>query len=467
VHPKFKKIVNGYFCKDMKMKTINLKTLCLLTSCIMAGQMASASHAFSQDRQWILGDWGGKRVTLKEQGYNFTLAFHNDSAINLSGGYNDDKMLSNANQLTFGVNLDLNKIAGWSNTEFNLAITKREGDALALERTADPRAAMFSSPQGIYGRGQSWRLSQASIKTASDDKRFTFKFGRVGLSDDFNGSHCEFQSLMLCGGQLGKTVGDIWYNGPVSQWGMNVKYTLLPSWIIGLGIYEINPENTAEDKGFNLDMDNVIGALIPLEVSWKPKLDVFNQLPGEYKVGGYLSTADAKDIKYNPENQIALTSAELKNHNSKNSVWLNAQQQVFAHEENSKRGLFVSANFTLNDKDTTAVQSSQQYAMWYKGPFDSRPNDSVGIGIAYFDINGDLRDRQNYLNEVNSLDSSDYNDPKYIPIKYNELSAEINYNYQWSPAIALRPSIMYFHQPGGLKEVDDAWVFGLTTRFNF
>jgi carbohydrate-selective porin OprB len=36
---------------------------------------------------------------------------------------------------------------------------------------------------------------------------------------------------------------------------------------------------------------------------------------------------------------------------------------------------------------TTFVQSTQQLALWYKGPFDSRPNDSIGFGIANLHIN--------------------------------------------------------------------------------
>jgi carbohydrate-selective porin OprB len=32
----------------------------------------------------------------------------------------------------------------------------------------------------------------------------------------------------LCGSQVGNWVGDQWYNWPVSQWAMRVKYNLQP-----------------------------------------------------------------------------------------------------------------------------------------------------------------------------------------------------------------------------------------------
>ncbi len=52
---------------------------------------------------------------------------------------------------------------------------KRDGQSLASERIGDPRAAQLSSVQEIYGRGQSWRLSQAWLKKGFIDNTLTFK----------------------------------------------------------------------------------------------------------------------------------------------------------------------------------------------------------------------------------------------------------------------------------------------------
>ena len=55
----------------------------------------------------------------------------------------------------------------------------------------------------------------------------------------------------------------------------------------------------------------------------------------------------------------------------------------------------------------------------------------------------------------------------YVPVQRDELNVELNYTYQWSPAVMLRPNLQYIHQPAGVKEVDDAWVAGLSMRVNF
>ncbi|MBZ6533741.1 carbohydrate porin [Acinetobacter seifertii] len=437
----------------------NLMKLSVLTIAVMGSQFALANEPWSQDRQWLLGDWNGERQQLEQQGYKFTASIMSQAATNLDGGYNDNNTFENAAQLSLGANFDLEKIAGWKDTTASLVVTKRDGNALTLERIKDPRSSQLGNVQEIYGRGKIWRLSQAWIKKGFADNTVQVKVGRMGMSEDFNSSQCEFQNLLLCGGQLGKSIGSIWYNSPVGIWGANVKYQFAPEWTFGIGAYEVNPDNiktASNSDGFNLDMNNVKGATIPVELAWKPKLALFNGLPGEYKVGALYSTAEANDVK---------TAGKV--HDGKQSFWINAQQQLSHAGQDPKRGLYVTFNGVVNDKATTFVQSTQQLALWYKGPFDSRPNDSVGFGIANYVVNDRAKDKQIATNESRGYYSYDPIASNYIPIQDDELNIELNYTYQWSPAVMLRPNIQYIHQPAGVKEIDDAWVAGLSVKVNF
>jgi len=433
--------------------------LSVLTIAVLGSQFVLANEPWSQDRQWLLGDWNGERQQLEQQGYKFTASIMSQSATNLDGGYNDSNTFENAAQLSLGANFDLEKIAGWKDTTASLIVTKRDGNALTLERIKDPRSSQLGNAQEIYGRGKIWRLSQAWVKKGFVDNTIQAKVGRMGMSEDFNSSQCEFQNLLLCGGQLGKSIGSIWYNSPVGVWAANVKYQFAPEWTLGVGVYEVNPDNIKTESnsdGFNLDMNNMKGATIPVELAWKPKLAAFNGLPGEYKVGALYSTAEANDIK---------TAGKV--HDGKQSFWINAQQQLTNNGQDPKRGLYISFNGVVNDKATTFVQSTQQLALWYKGPFDSRPNDSIGFGIANYLVNDRAKDKQIATNESRGYYSYDAIASDYIPIQDDELNVELNYTYQWSPAVMLRPNIQYIHQPAGVKAVDDAWVAGLSVKVNF
>ncbi len=397
----------------------NLMKLSVLTLAVLGSQFTLANEPWSQDRQWLLGDWNGKRQQLEQQGYKFTASIMSQSATNLDGGYNDSNTFENAAQLSLGANLDLEKIAGWKDTTASLVVTKRDGNALTLERIKDPRSSQLGNAQEIYGRGKIWRLSQAWVKKGFVDNTIQAKVGRMGMSEDFNSSQCEFQNLLLCGGQLGKSIGSIWYNSPVGVWAANVKYQFAPEWTLGVGVYEVNPDNIKTESnsdGFNLDMNNVKGATIPVELAWKPKLAAFNGLPGEYKVGALYSTAEANDIK---------TAGKV--HDGKQSFWINAQQQLTNKGEDPKRGLYISFNGVVNDKATTFVQSTQQLALWYKGPFDSRPNDSIGFGIANYVVNDRAKDKQIATNESRGYYSYDPIASDYIPIQDDELNVELNY----------------------------------------
>ncbi len=421
----------------------NVIKLSVLTIAVLGSQFALANEPWSQDRQWLLGDWNGERQQLEQQGYKFTASIMSQAATNLDGGYNDSNTFENAAQLSLGATFDLDKIAGWKDTTASLVVTKRDGNALTLERIKDPRSSQLGNAQEIYGRGKIWRLSQAWIKKGFADNTVQVKVGRMGMSEDFNSSQCEFQNLLLCGGQLGKSIGSIWYNSPVGVWAANVKYQFAPEWSLGVGVYEVNPDNIKTESnsdGFNLDMNNVKGATIPVELAWKPKLAAFNGLPGEYKVGALYSTAEANDIK---------TAGKV--HDGKQSFWINAQQQLSHAGQDPKRGLYVSFNGVVNDKATTFVQSTQQLALWYKGPFDSRPNDSIGFGIANYVVNDRAKDKQIATNESRGYYSYDPIASNYIPIQDDELNVELNYTYQWSPAVMLRPNIQYIHQPAGVK----------------
>ncbi|CAI3158123.1 Porin B [Acinetobacter baumannii] len=90
-----------------------------------------------------------------------------------------------------------------------------------------------------------------------------------------------------------------------------------------------------------------------------------------------------------------------------------------------------------------------------------------GFGLARYAVNDRIKDLRIYSNDINSLTTEDYSNLAYKPLQNDEIDVELNYSYQWSPSIMLRPNIQYVYQPGGVKEVDDAWVAGLSVKLNF
>ncbi|EEH68914.1 carbohydrate-selective porin, OprB family [Acinetobacter sp. ATCC 27244] len=429
---------------------------------VTASTYIYADEFYSQNRQYLLGDWNGKRNNLSDQGIDFNLSFTNETVTNIDGGFNDDSTVRNANQWTFGTTLDLEKLSGWQNTQAKISISKRDGRSLSTDRIADPRTGQFSNVQEISGRGPVWRLSQASIQKGFEQQGITVKLGRMNMGEDFNSAPCEFQNLTLCGSQVGKTVSELWYNWPITVWAANIKYDVNSASTLAIGVYESNPENTKRSKGFNLSTDGSKGVLIPVEWVWKPQP---NGLNGIYRFGAFYSTADAIDVLRDAQGEAQLLAQQRQVHSGKYNTWFVAQQQLTQHSDDPKRGLTFFLNLNINDRATSELLGSQQIALQYKGLFDARPNDSIGLGVSRTEVNKQLRARQRLENEINQI--TDYQNPAYVPIQYDETNVELNYTFNWSSSVMLRPNLQFVHQAGGLKEIKDAWVFGLTTRLNF
>ena len=401
-----------------------------------------AQDAFSTTGQYALGDWNGQRTELSKQGVKIEANLLTDTAYLANGGRDEDHEALSSAQLWLGTQLDMEKLAGWQGVTVRAVMTARQGQSTSIEYLQDPAAPQMANVQGTFGRGnQDSRLTELSIEKQFKAQGTSVKVGRLGLGMDFNVMACDFASTAFCAAQMGKWQGNIWMNTPVAQWGARVKQTLSPELAVQVGVYEFNPDNgngKAEGQGWSLDTDNADGVTIPVELIWTPK-QAINGLAGSYRVGAMYNTADdaknQKDIA-NPTDGKNRTFAG----------WIALEQQLTS-TGTGRQGLHSFANFTWHDRVTNKVDNSQQVGVKYIGLFDNQPNDILGLAINRVHVN----DR---LSQETFDASAEYN-------------IELNYSYNATPWLMLRPNLQYVMNPGSTNRVDDALVLGLTTRFIF
>ncbi|WP_242208200.1 MULTISPECIES: carbohydrate porin [unclassified Pseudomonas] len=449
----------------MKKKHVNVRLICQVSAAaalVLAGN-AMAADAFSSDSKWMTGDWGGERTKLIEQGIDIKADYVGEVGGNLHGGYNDDKTARYADQFGLGVALDLQKLWGWDNTQAKIQLTNRNGYNISNDRVGDPRAGTLSSSQEVYGRGHMVRLTQLWIQHQFFDNKLDVKAGYFGEGEDFNTFPCDFQNLAFCGSQVGNWATNIWYNWPVSQAAIRVKYNINDELYAQIGAYNQNPSQLEHGNGFKLSGSGTAGTVLPVELVWSPKV---NSLPGEYRVGYYKSTADASDVREDVNGFDAATTGDAyKTHSSKHGYWFVAQQQLTSHNGDASRGLNIAANATFHDKDTNFIDNYQSVMFVYKGPFDARPKDDVGIGAARIHVNDDVKKNAELLNASNGV--SDYDNPVFSPIRETEYNYEINYGFHVTNWLTVRPNLQYITHPGGVDEVDNALVAGLKIQSTF
>ena len=449
----------------MKKKHVNARLICQVSAAaamVLAGN-AMAADAFSSDSKWMTGDWGGERTKLIEQGIDIKADYVGEMGANLHGGYDDDKTGRYSDQFGLGVALDLQKLWGWDNTQAKIQLTNRNGYNISNDRVGDPRAGTLSSSQEVYGRGHMVRLTQLWIQHQFFDNKLDVKAGYFGEGEDFNTFPCDFQNLAFCGSQVGNWATNIWYNWPVSQAAIRVKYNINDELYAQIGAYNQNPSQLEHGNGFKLSGSGTKGTVLPVELVWSPKV---NSLTGEYRVGYYKSTADADDVREDVNGfDAATTGDDYKSHSSKHGYWFVAQQQLTSHNGDATRGLNIAANATFHDKDTNFIDNYQSVMFVYKGPFDARPKDDIGIGAARIHVNKDVKRNAELLNASNGV--SDYDNAAFSPIRETEYNYELNYGIHVTNWLTVRPNLQYITHPGGVDEVDNALVAGLKIQSTF
>ena len=101
----------------------------------------------------------------------------------------------------------------------------------------------------------------------------------------------------------------------------------------------------------------------------------------------------------------------------------------------------------------------------YKGPFDARAKDDVGIGVSRIHANSDVKKTAELLNASGGF--TDYDQAGFAPLRNTEYNVELNYGFHVTNWLTVRPNLQYVKNPGGVKEVDNALVAGLKIQSTF
>lgn len=418
---------------------------------------AIAADAFSYDSPWMLGDWNGSRAQLENEGVKFDVNYTMESAANLGGGADSHTSMRYSDQWAFGANLDLQKLLDWQDAQFQVTVTNRDGRNIS-DQVADRRTGMLSSVQEVYGRGQTWRLTQFWLSKGLFDNRVNLKAGRVTVGEDFDSLDSKFQNLAFGSGQAGNWRGDRWFNWPVSQWGGRLKANITPDLFFQIGFYNQNRANYDRGDGFRLDTRHSEGNLVPVELGWKPTLGAAG-LPGNYRLGYYYSSV-------NGDNYGSWREGGYQRQDHAYGGYLLLQQQLTAQGGDASRGLGITVQAVMNDRKTSKTDNYQSISFTWKGPFDARPQDEIGAGVARIHVNSAYSRALRQQNAASG--ETRFDSPAYLPLQAgSEYNYEIYYNAQLAKWLQLRPNLQYVVAPGAVGEVKDAFVGGISANINF
>src|SRR5690349_666437 len=372
--------------------------ICVLLLLLLLVGITGSGTAIADDagNRRLTGNWDGFRTVLEQSGVDLELGYTSELAYNAAGGTN--ALLRYADQWTFGAGFDLDRLLDIPDAKIKLTITDRNGRNLS----DDAHLGTLQQVQEIFGRGQTWRLTQLWYDQKYFSGLLDWKIGRLTVGEDFAAFSCQFQNLTFCGSQPGNIVGNYWFNWPVSQWASRLKLNIDGAGYFQVGAYQVNP-GFLRTGGAVLpgNPSGTTGVLVPIELGWSPLLGEA-RLHGSYKIGVWYDTSTANDVFDDINRDPAvLTGLPLLQRNGRYGAYLNFQQQVTRPDvDDPSRGLSLFLNATLADRRTATTDNQIALGVTYKGPFDLRPKDEIGLAVGRTHVNDRVAEGQRLENEA-------------------------------------------------------------------
>lgn len=393
----------------------------------------------------ITGDWGGVRTDLGDKGFTISGDYIGQTAYLARGGERHGTTFVGLGIL--GVTADLERLVGDPGGSVQVTLTHLHGKNLEAStglQTAGP-------VQGNWGRGTVGRLT-ALVYTKKVGENFSFTVGRTPFIA-FDTFSCAFLNVAFCATQAGHNQYEYIYNPPVSMWAAWARVGSTRRAYFQFGAYVSEPKNLKADRPFEFgNFSSSTGVLLPLELGVFPEIGR-NQLPGSYKIGGWVETSTTKDIILNADRQpVAVAGGTPLATKGRHGFYLVAVQQIarFGRIEDN-RGATVFVNAMQADKRTSFLQREISFGTFIKGLFAPRPNDTIGIGYATTRINPRLAQIQALVGD---------------PVQTSERVIEFYYGAQAFRGVVLQPGVQFLHRPAGLKSGGNPIVVGLKTAIS-
>jgi porin len=423
--------------------------------------------------QWWNGDaatgnWFGLRDTLNDSGVTLFASYEANMAGNVTGGRN--RGFTYADNLDFGVRLDMEKLIGWNGATITVNGVNRNGESLTTNHIGN-----FYQVQQLFGV-QTFMFYGLYLTQKFWDDRISIKIGRFATNEDFATSpiYGLYMGNGIDGNPKSLVASGAFSSYPGSVWAARVKVEPTKETNASFGVYQTNTRLYNGDKhGFDWSMQNGDGVMLIGQVGWSPEffkkpvavestaprdgksvvdgkssaksfkepITEMKGLPGHYWFGSYVALWDA------PQFGSTQTS------NSLYGFYWHADQMVYQESPGSGQGLTLWADFVLQPSENVNVIPYQlSGGVLYKGLIPQRDEDVLLFGIVYGTFSRDY---------AQTVQQAGGGSPKY------EMTMEWGYRIQLTKFSYVMPDVQYIVNPGGTNTLGNALVLGLRVGVTF
>ena len=342
---------------------------------------------------------------------------------NLSGG--NETGTSVFGLLELGIDMDLDRLAGWQETTFHISGLWTGGEDPSVNVGDFNTLSNIAAPDSVF-------FYEAWLQKFFLDEKVRIKLGQMAVDSDFMGSEYGGVFINSAFGILPTFSGNTAVaTYPLGALGAVIQYAFTDATYAQLGIYD-GDAGADDEHGVDYDFGSEEGAAIVYEIG--TSASIIGGLNGAYKLGGLYHTGEFTEFRDG--------SMEDDNYN----FYVVVDQPLINQASGEpKLAAFLRASYSPQEERNT-VNYYIEAGINLFSPFAGREADIFGIGLFHTDFSGDaVRDLQ--LTEAHVNDS--------------EQVLEIFYQAEVTPWLVVKPEFQFIFDP--MLGEDDAIVFG--TRF--
>ncbi len=395
--------------------------------------------------------WGLRR-TLSQLGITFALEETSEALGNVTGGARRGFDYDGLTQAV--VQLNTQRAFGWYGGTFNVSALQIHGRNLSADNLQSLQTASGIEADRATRLWEAW-YDQKLL----EEDRLDVKIGQQSLDQEFMVSS---NALLFVNTMFGWPMlpsADLPGGGPaypLSALGVRVRYRPIETVNIQLGAFSGSPaENpdidpqVSDAHGVSFPVDR--GALYIAEVQYAyPALGSMVS-PGQaeplartIRLGAWYDTEGFDDELHDNQGRLLtdpLSDGAARRHRGDYAIYAVADQMVWRSEKDPNRTLnaFARVMGTPLD-DRNLIDFSMNAGIVLHDPFTYRTDDSVGLGMGYTHVSGQVAA---YDRDLALATHS------FVPPQTGEAYVEATYQYEVTPWLQLQPDVQYVFNPGG------------------
>ena len=391
-------------------------------------------------RQYLFGDWGGKRSKLAEKGVTFDFFYIADLEANPSGGMQQTQAGWPRIRGTIDINFD--RLVSWQGLSFHTTGLWQSGANLGA------KIGTLANPSDLVS-AHTTRLDSFWLQQLFFNNKLRIRAGQLaGL--DFYGNQEYGGSWLIepMGYAFGNLFSSIYESfNPAGTPGAEIRVAPTRNFYVKSAVMAGNRNPYKQDPtGFHFqirDTPNFLfeaGFLVNQTDSNTPKsIQSGKSYPGEYKFGGVYNGGSFSDPSGRGSSGNYL-------------IYGMASQALFRSEAGSNRGLDATFGFDWSPGDVSRENSQITAGARFNAPFGHRPKDRIACAFVYSKISDPFSDFGALLGG---------------PKLGSEKAFELNYSLQVTPYFLLQPVFQYYVDVGANSNLPNAPVLGFRTKVTF